>query len=419
MISDNAILVEGYQTATLRTGALLQAPSINAAGDLVSLGNVPASEGPTLAFSGQTFQALNATHDLTLISATSIDFWGLANQTTNIGSTNLVDLVLDAGQLSNRVNGSSVMLSAANITLQATSSFQSTRGSTIGSLILDATSPAKESGGQLTIGGGAKYLDGFDRVTFAASTEIVSQGTGSLQASGSLTFITPLLTAASNSAQQITAIGAFNLENASGPDPDPATLQSFNSGLFITASNVSIGSSIIMPSGVFTAEAKTGDVVLTSGAAIDVSGAAQQFYDQYRYAPGGQVNLTADLGNVTSAPGTTINVSGFLGTPGVLASGIPAGGDAGTISVTAGANAAEPATGFSRTRGNLLGSAAPGNLSGSFVLNAGSIADFTALNAQLNAGGFAQSRNFRVRTGTVVVGGSATAHTFILVRRRR
>ena len=48
------------------------------------------------------------------------------------------------------------------------------------------------------------------------------------------------------------------------------------------------------------------------------------------------------------------------------------------------------------------------------MLNAGSIADFTALNAQLNTGGFAQSRNFRVRTGTVVVGGNATAHTFIL-----
>ena len=48
------------------------------------------------------------------------------------------------------------------------------------------------------------------------------------------------------------------------------------------------------------------------------------------------------------------------------------------------------------------------------MLNVGSIADFTGLNAQLNAGGFAQSRNFRVRTGTVVLGGGATAHTFIL-----
>src|SRR5271165_6225433 len=404
LTSGNAILVEGYQTATLRTGALLEAPSITAAGNLVSLGNVPGSEGPTLAFSGQTFQALNATHDLTLISATSIDFWGLANQTTTIGNTNLVDLVLDAGQFSNRVNGSSVKLTAANITLQASNSFpNSPRGSMSGSLIVDATSLANGTGGQLTIGKGAKFLDGFDQVTFAASRQIVSQDTGSLQASGSLTLVTPLLTAASNSAQQITAIGAFNLENASGTTADPEKLQSFNSGLFITASNVLLGSSIIMPSGVLTAEAKTGDVVLTSGAVIDVSGAEEQFYDQYRYVPGGQVNLTADLGNVTSAPGATINVSGFLGAPGV-----PAGGDAGTLSVTAGLFA---------NQGHLLGSAAAGNLSGSFVLNVGSIADLTALNAlnaQLNAGGFAQSRNFRVRTGTVVLGGSATAHTFIL-----
>ena len=408
--SGNAILVEGYQTATLRTGALLQGPSITAAGNLVSLGNVPVSEGPTLAFSGQTFQALNATHDLTLISATSIDFWGLANETTSIGNTNLVDLVLDAVQFSNRVNGSSVKLTAANITLRATSSANfSPRGSTSGSLILDAAALANGTGGQLTISGGARYLDGFDQVTFAASRQIVSQGTGSLQASGSLTLVTPLLTAASNSGQQITAIGAFNLENAFGTAPDPEKLQSFNSGLFITASNVSLGGSVIMPSGVFTAEATKGDVVLTSGAIIDVGGVAEQFYDRYRYAPGGQVNLTADLGNVTSASDTTINVSGFLGAPGV-----PAGGDAGTLSVTAGASAASPATGLFTNQGHLLGSAAPGNVSGSFVLNAGSIADFTGLNAQLNAGGFAQSRNFRVRTGPIVVAGSPTAHTFIL-----
>ena len=206
-------------------------------------------------------------------------------------------------------------------------------------------------------------------MTFAASTEIVSQGTGSLQASGSLTFVTPLLTAAPI-AQQITAIGAFNLENGSGPDPDPAKTQSSIPG---SSSRLRTSRSAVVSSchRRLYRGSKSGRRGADSGAVIDVSGAAQQFYDQYRYAPGGQVNLTADLGNVTSAPGTTINVSGFLGTPGGpgVAPGVPAGGDAGAISVTAGAIA-----GLFTNQGNLLGSAAAGNISGSFVLNVGSIA---------------------------------------------
>ena len=212
-----------------------------------------------------------------------------------------------------------------------------------------------------------------------------------------------------NAYQQISATGPFVLTGTSATGPTPATDPSLNSLLSIAASTVTVAGLIQMQSGVVQLEATTGDVALNSAGSIDVSGVAAQFYDQYRYVPGGQVYLIADTGNVTLAPGTTINVNGFLGT-----SGIVAGGDAGAISVTAGADAANPATGFFTSHGQLLGSAAPGKLSGSFVLNAGSIADFTALNAQLNAGGFAQSRNFRVRTGTVVVGGSATSHTFIL-----
>jgi len=403
LTAGSAILVEGYQTATLRTGALLQASSIVAAGNLVSLGNVPGSEGPTLAFSGQTFQALNATHDLTLISSTSIDFWGLANETISIGNANLANLVLDAGQLSNRVNGSDITLTAGNITVQATQSYNLPQGSAKGSLVLNAGLLADGTGGQLIIAAGDKYFDGFDVVTFAAPRQIVSRDAGSLHVPGSLSLITPLVTALSNSSQQITAAGAFTLQRLAGTAADPATLQSLNSGLYITAASVSLGGSIMMPSGVFTAEAKTGDVTVAQGAIIDVSGVGQQFFDQVRYAPGGQINLTSDVGNVTLAQGSTINVSGFMG-----ATGIPAGGDAGTLQVSAGANVVN--------NGQLLGSAAPGNLSGSFVLNAGSISasDFTALNAQLNGGGFAESRNFRIQTGNVAISNTSTACTFIL-----
>ncbi|MBV8280243.1 MAG: hypothetical protein JO170_33965, partial [Verrucomicrobia bacterium] len=404
LISDNAILVEGDQTATLRTGAVLRAPAIYASGYLVSLGAVPDSVNG-LDFSGQTFAALQATRDLTLVSRTSIDFWGSAN----LGGGNLANLVMDAGQLSNRTGNSTLTVNAGNITIQATNSYHAGNGITTGSLILNAPSLADGSGGIITIGGGAKFIDGFSAVGLTAARQIVLTQTGALSVAGSLNFVTPQLTAMPNAYQQISATGAFVLSRPSGAAPAPVPGGSLNSGISITAASVTIGGLIQMQSGVVQLEAKTGDVLLSSGAAIDVSGVGVQFYDQNRYVSGGQVNLIADAGNVALGPGTAINVSGFLGAP-----GIAAGGDAGTISVVAGASAASPATGSFTNEGNLLGSAAPGNLSGSFVLNAGSIADFTGLNAQLNAGGFAQSRNFRVRTGNVVIGNTVTAHAFTL-----
>ena len=416
--SGNAILLEGYQSATLATGALLTAPSITAAGKLVSLGNVPGTNG--LTFSGQTFAGLNATQNLTLISSTSIDIWGTAGQTTNIGNANLVNLVLDAGQISNRVNGSNVTLTAGNVTLQASSSYDAPEGSSSGSLTVKAVTLANGSGGQLTIGPGDKVLDGFSAATLAASKEIISQGLlanpqpeafaepGSLTVTGSLTFLTPLLTAASDSYQKITATGAFVLTESPGTSPT-SSLQSLNAGFYVTAGSVDLGSSIVMPSGVFSVEAMTGDIVVHPGALINVSGVAQQFFDQVRYAPGGQINLSSDLGNVMLAQGSTINVSGFMGAPGVAA-----GGDAGTFEVSAGANAPIAAAGVFTSQGQLMGSAASGNQSGSFVLNTGTLPDYSGLNAELNAGGFAASRNFRIRTGNVVITNTAIAHTFIL-----
>jgi filamentous hemagglutinin family protein len=424
--ANGAVLMEGYQSAALQTGALVQAPSITAAGNLISLGAVPGSAQPTLAFSGQTFQALSATHDLTLISSTSIDFWGVPGQSIDIGSANLANLVLDAGELRNRTGGGTVNLVAQNLTLQATSSYTPSANSLTGSISLSATGFGS-GGGELTLGPGNKSFGGFDNVILFASSRIVVQGSdalqaagsvvspvenpGSLQVPGSLTLVSPMLTAKPNSEQQIVVGKNFDFEMS--PGFAPVSFQSLNSGISIQAADIRIASAVSLPSGVFSVEATKGNVALAGGASIDVSGVAGQFFDQYRYVPGGEVDLTADRGNVILEPGTRINVSGFGGSAGVAA-----GGDAGAIVLNAGPlNASNPGTTAAGTfvsGGQLLGAAALGNRGGSFTLNTGSFGDLTALNAELNAGGFTQSRDLRVRTGNLVIGGVATAHSFTL-----
>src|SRR5262249_5888887 len=122
----------------------------------------------------------------------------------------------------------------------------------------------------------------------------------------------------------------------------------------------------------------------------------------------GEVDLASDRGNVNLESGSSINVRGFGG-----AAGVAAGGDAGAIVVSAGIlNASNTGSGIFIGGGQLLGTAAPGNRGGSFTLNTGSLGDATGLSAALNAGGFSEARNLRVRTGNVVIGGISTAHSF-------
>jgi filamentous hemagglutinin family protein len=421
--ADGAVLIEGYQSAALQSGAIVQAPSIIAAGNLVSLGAVPDSAQPTLAFSGPTFQALSATHDLTLISSTSIDFWGLPEQTIDIGNANLAELVIDAGELRNRTDGGIVKVIAENITLQATSDYAPSANRLTGSISMSATGVGN-TGGELILGPGNKSFSGFDNVTLFASSQIVAQGIdalqapesmvtpvenpGSLQVSGSLTLVSPVLTAKPNSEQQIVVAKNFDFEGLPGSGPVRVSFQSLNSGISIQAADIRIASAVSLPSGVFSVEATKGDVAIVRGANVDVSGVAGQFFDQYRYVAAGEADLTADRGNVILEAGSSINVSGFGG-----GAGVAAGGDAGAIVVSAGSlNSSNPGTGIFVNGGQLLGAAAPGNRGGSFTLNTGSLGDPTGLNAELNAGGFSEFRNLRVRTGNVVIGGISTAHSF-------
>src|SRR5262249_61165316 len=112
--------------------------------------------------------------------------------------------------------------------------------------------------------------------------------TGTRNIPGSLTFVTPRLPAMPNAYQQISATGPFVLSGMSGNGSAPTTGPSLNSLLSVAASSVTVGSLIQMQSGVVQLEATTGDVALNSSGAIDVSGAAAPFYDQYGYSAGGQ-----------------------------------------------------------------------------------------------------------------------------------
>jgi filamentous hemagglutinin len=147
--------------------------------------------------------------------------------------------------------------------------------------------------------------------------------------------------------------------------------------LDFSAANISQSGAVIVPSGVVTLSAQ--NVVLSPTATINTAGVNVAIVDQSVGSEGGQINVSAGS-NLTLAQGATLNVSGAGSAP------------AGSIQLTAG--------GIADVGANLQGEPGSAAEAGLFTLDANSLVQgFTALDNALQAGGFNQQVNVRVRTG--------------------
>ncbi|MCX6978265.1 MAG: hypothetical protein NTX04_10100, partial [Verrucomicrobia bacterium] len=200
-----------------------------------------------------------------------------------------------------------------------------------------------------------------------------------------LLITTPLITGARGSNHTITTLGSLALESIAGHTPSPTEL---GASFAFNSSTLTANTQIILPSGRATLHASTGN--LSIGGTIDLRGTTQEFYDLTRFSNGGELLLTADLGNVQLLSGSRISVSA------------PAlGGDAGNVTVQATQGA------FTLNNSTLLAEAGANSTSGSFTLDVRSLPSFITLSESLNDGGFFQSRHLRVRTGDIVVANAA------------
>jgi filamentous hemagglutinin family protein len=243
---------------------------------------------------------------------------------------------------------------------------------------------------------------GFSQVTLGASSSIVFNNTGTLSVyaqqsgigftgtGGALTLATPVLTGASGASLTITAGGAVTLIPPAGGAASTASQSGQGATLTITAGSVSVGTTLALNAGKIALTATGGDITLGAAAWLDASGPTVTLIDQVVGSQGGTVALESTTGNVVQAAGSVIDVSA---------------GDAaaGTVSVTAGA-------GQVALNGTLLGGGDSTPDGGSFVLRAGT-ADFGALNAALDAGGFTAARSFDIATGDIDVTGTIQAHS--------
>ncbi len=366
----------------LGTGGALQL-----AASRISLGDIPA-EGVSrgLALSRADIAGLNVSN-LFLKSASSIDLFGRVD--FSVGGT----LALDASELRGIASGDQLnaSLRAGTLTWQGAGS-------------LPEPSSA-DLAGQLTLAGDVLRLGdlpddtaadapavselavrGFAVTRLEGKSELTAQGSGGLQVTGDLQLAAPWLTTSDGADWRIDAAAALVVTGGADDAALPAA-PGLGSRLALTGSRVSVDGRVLLPAGSVALHATGGDAAdgirLTEHALIDVAALRETFLDQTLATPGGKVTLTADHGDVVMDTGAAIDVSG-------------AGG---ALTVNAEGRAA--------IDGELIADA-DGQDEGSFSLTAQSVDDFSGLNDTLNAGGFGAARYFHLRSGDAAIAAGET-----------
>ncbi len=345
--------------------------------------------GNGLLLGGESLSSLqNSVRRLSLLSYSSIDTYG----TGNLGSTSLETLSLQAAAIRGfNTGGGNVSFAAQSITLgnrALASTIPATADPLSGSISFDAQS--------ITLGSNTLQLQGFAQNSLLASG-ILAGSQGSLVSSGNLSLVTPFLTGANASNYVISTSGTLRVTRPVSASPSSLSA-GFGASLTLRGSDVAINGDISLPSGKLTLHATSGDLVVgdVASAVLRVAGTSSTFVDTVRYTDGGIVSLLSDAGSVRLGTLANLDVSAQVG-----------GGDAGTIQVKA-------SMGSFDLLGTISGSAGSKGMTGSFVADTMTVTNgsLAALDTILNAGTFTRSRDYRIRTGDVLLDGAAISSTY-------
>ncbi len=380
-ISGTNVTLDSTFGTSLDPDAIINASIVSLNSGQISLqldnpGALNATSGLVLA--GDALRSLEESGSVSLLSYTTLDLYGTGE--FNVAGA----LALHAGAIRGFNNGGgTVTISAGALSLDnSTAAIAPSPGGMNGTLEFRA--------GTIGIGKGDLAIQQFSNVLLNAPGGVIGKDAGGLTTQGALTLRTPLVTAARSATQTIKAGGALVLEDVGAAKISGG----LGASLTLEGTSVSAQSDIVLPSGLLTIRATTGDVML--GGRVNLNGTEQAIYDLIRYTGGGSARLFADNGNVNIAAGSVISVSAPTG-----------GGDAGSLLISA------PKGAFTNA-GEFVGKAGRDGSAGSFSLDAAGLASFDALETLLVDGGFTASQSFRIRAGSVTVGGTVRADRFAL-----
>jgi filamentous hemagglutinin family protein len=388
-LAGKGVIVDSSYAADLDGSLDLRAVALTLGSGQISLlldGRVPALTGSTvtdhLVLEGALLQRASESDVLRLLSYRTIDFYGDGT----LGSAELARLELLASGLRGYGAGASgAVIRAEDVYLARPNAG-----------MIDLASPAAFAGrlsvqsSRLLLGPGQIAVRGYDNFAVAATGGVLAEADGSLTLGVNATFNAPTLVGRQGVSYDITAAGDLVFNRAGNSVVTPGLGARMN----LQGASVNLASDILLPSGVLTVTATTGNIDVSGRLAAE--GRGRQFFDVTRYTDGGSIDLTARQGSVRLLSGSNVSVAAHAD-----------GGNAGYFTVRSPGGVFDIA-------GALDGSAGTGRASGSFTLDAGSVADFDTLRADLDNAGFFQERNLRVRSGDVTVAGITRVRDYAL-----
>jgi filamentous hemagglutinin family protein len=380
VISGRTVTLDSTNSTTIALSTQLTASAIQLNSGRISIqltnpGALQPNAG--LVLGGGLLTALQASSSLSLLSYSSIDFYG----TGSFAAAGALEL--HAGEIRGfNQSGGSINLTAQSLILDNSSH------ATVPGIVAAASGSLNLTANTIILGQNSLAIDQFNTVTLTAVQGVTVRDTGSFRAQNALNIVSPFVRAESKASHLIAAGGLLHLSKPA-TSFSPSTL-GLGASLTLEGSSVLAENDVLLPSGLISLRATTGDV--TVNGILDAGGVARQFFDVTRFTDAGRVSLTADAANVIVGAGGVINLAAQTG-----------GGDAGTLVVNA--------AGQFTLNGTLSGQGAS---TGSFELDVGTLTSFADLNTRLNAGAFTASRKLRVRTGSISIDGTVNSKRFLL-----
>ncbi|MEJ0099946.1 MAG: filamentous hemagglutinin family protein [Pseudomonadota bacterium] len=324
------------------------------------------AQAGTLTIDAALQATLQSARSLRLSGSESIDFQRNTNFAFNTASGSELEL---HAPVVNGVGAVQVVLSADTVVLG-------------GGAIANTTTPASGSAAlaihadNVELSEGHLDFVGFSNTTVVAATQVSTSGTSLYRVGGDLQVQAPRILVANGADASIDATGAVQLAGGNSTAAASTGLE-LGGALDIHAQQITDNALIQASSGSVSLRADS-SLALQDNAAIDVAGRMVSAGDQQLGSQGGTVTLAAGT-DLSSTSGSHIDLS--------------AAGDstAGTLTVAAGSTAS--------LAGSLQAKAMDRADGGDFLLSAGSLASFSTLNSQLEAGGFTGSRSVSVNTG--------------------
>lgn len=373
--AERSVLFDATAGASIDAQATIAARSLELASSAIHFGDAP-SDASGFVANSTTLAALSQAERLVLRSYGTIDFHDRSDFSASTG-----ELVLDGAALRRQGSGNA-RVSADILTLRNTSGTLAAGAEPVGAgtLSLEAN--------ELVIGQGDSRILGYGESRLSArETRFEDAGglTAGIDQYAGLTLVTPFVTAGLGADSKLAATGALRLVRGEQTAPEDRELRVGTGGLLtLTGNTVDVGTEIRLPAGAITVQAQ-GDLSVSAGADLDVSGRTQDFFDQSRTLPAGDITLISQAGNVHVASGARLDLSD------------PNGGGQLTVTVPEGSLSLE-------------GEAAGGR----FGLDAGSLPGFGAMQAVLNTGGFTDARHLRLRSGDALLDGVTQTRDFRL-----